>query len=118
MFREMNVIYLDYFYPNLRSAAASLTRFFQSFRGTTREELGGHIPADAEALLAAPPHQPGDTAALARRCHAGGAAAEGVCSPFLTARVRCSAVVINRLDYSSETTTDTQNPKGRPIKAS
>lgn len=28
IFRKMNVIYLYYFYPNLRSAAASLTRFF------------------------------------------------------------------------------------------
>lgn len=71
--------------------------FFLSFRGTTGEEPGGHLPADAEALLAAPPHQPGDTAALARRRHAGGAAAEGLRSFFLTARVQCSPDVLNLL---------------------
>lgn len=49
------------------------------FRGSPREESGGHLPVGAEAFPAETPNQPGEYASLTLRRYTGSPAAEGLC---------------------------------------
>lgn len=49
------------------------------FRGTPREESGGHLPFGAEAFPPETPNQPGEYALLALCRYTGSPAAEGLC---------------------------------------